>query len=93
MQDCRKGYTMACPVTDFLIRTCNTLALAIGCNAYIKKVGRCTTAGAKAADALSKANFELFAQCVLDHDLEPRKIPKSVLKWIMNPVEDEALVY
>ena len=86
-----KGYSTKCNLCCTLIVAINDVSRAIGCDVEIRKIRRCSNAGAVAADNLSKANLREF------HDLMPRAnkfgspVPTSFLSWIQDPVPDRFL--
>ena len=86
-----KGYSLKCATTDTLLRAIYEVATALNAKAYVKKVARCSTRAAIAADLLSKAEFGKFWEIWPEHDLEPVKIPRAYLKWLDNPVKDNSL--
>ena len=47
--------------------------------------------GAKAADALSKADFGKFTELVPDADAVPRVVSRVFKTWMENPVPDDYL--
>ena len=46
-----------------------------------------------AADALSKADFKLFRTIMPDHNLTMCWVPRTILKWLQDPVVDMDLGY
>jgi hypothetical protein len=59
------------------------------------KITRCTGAGAKMADQLSKAHFRSFRETAAAAgwalQLEPARIPPALLRWLDRPVPDDQL--
>ena len=86
-----KGYDLRCPTTNTLVKATWDVATALNCRSYVKNIRRCSTVGAIAADALSKADFQTFDKLIPGHELEPNKLPKSYVKWLQNPVPDPNL--
>ena len=56
------------------------------------KITRCSNPQAVMADALSKADFARFwrtaGEASLSMQLEQLRVPKSLLKWVVNPTAD-----
>jgi hypothetical protein len=52
---------------------------------HILKIRRCSDNTSRAADALSKSNFQ-SARSICQLDTEPASIPVSLLKWVDQPV-------
>ena len=87
----RKGYELKCPVSDCLLGSCNYVAVALNCKAYVVDIRRCSTDSAVAADALSKSNWCKFYEMVPGHDLNPRPVPRSFAMWLDHPEVDRNL--
>ena len=87
----RKGRAMRCPLTDCLVNTINHVAVAIGARAFVRKVRRCSTPQAIAADALSKNDMTRFREMIPDSEKLPRPVPRTVLAWIQSPTVDNDL--
>ena len=83
-----KGRSTRCQLTDCLVNTINHVAVALGTRAYVRKIRRCSTAKAEAADALSKNDLERFRRLVPDSEELPRVVPRSVLTWLQKPYVD-----
>ena len=49
------------------------------------------TVPARAADALSKSNYDLFRQLVPDSEEMPRVIPEAIKSWLADPKPDPDL--
>ena len=49
---------------------------------------RCSTPEARAADALSKSEYERFKEILPDMGEYPREIPVAIRSWIENPRPD-----
>ncbi len=56
----RKGYSRNCRLCTTIAKAAAKAATAIGCRLKILKVMRCSAAGPRMADHLSKAKFEEF---------------------------------
>ena len=67
------------------------VAAALHCRVELKKIRRCSTVEACAADSLSKGSFRKFKKEMPGANLEPAIIPKSLLLWIDQPDEDRLL--
>ena len=87
----RKGRSMRCPLTDCLVNTINHVAVSIGCRAFVRKVRRCSTPQAIAADALSKNDMVRFREMTPNAELVPRPVPRTVLAWLEAPTVDPDL--
>jgi hypothetical protein len=91
----KKGYSTNCQLCTTLVKAIATVAAGLGCRVRMDKVTRCSSTGPLLADALSKADFVKFRDVARESDwelqLEPAKVPVSVLKWIENPVVDDDL--
>ena len=84
----QKGYVVKCLITDTLLRAINFVATNLNATAYVKKISRCSTTNALAADLISKAQFEQFTKLKPDCDIDPRRVPTAFVKWLDNPTED-----
>ena len=87
----KKGRAFRCRLTDTLIKAINHVAISLNCRAYVVKVRRCSTVPAKAADALSKSNFNQFKEMVPSAEDSPREIPVAIRSWLENPRSDSDL--
>ena len=74
---------------------CTTLALAIAevaaalnCRIEIKKVLRCSSVGAEAADAISKGDFLKFRRLKPRSNMNPARVPRVLEDWVQDPRED-----
>ena len=52
------------------------------------KTKRCSGQGEIAADALSKGDWDTAWLNMPDRDVDPGRIPRSILIWINNPIPD-----
>jgi hypothetical protein len=91
----KKGYSNHCGLSSTIVKAISAIASAAGCDLFIKKITRCSTPGAKVADALSKGNFkqardEAAASGVPLHT-DPARVPVQLLRWIQEPVSDYSL--
>ena len=62
-----KGYSNSCSLCTTLVKAIAAVAAGIGCQLYIQKIRRCSSLGAVMADAISKADFNLFRRTALEH--------------------------
>ena len=58
---------------------------------FIEKIRRCSNNEAKAADALSKADFRFFRKMMPEARPGPVRIPVALSKWIQDPKPDRFL--
>jgi hypothetical protein len=90
-----KGYSTRCPLASTIVTAIADISAAIGCTVFIRKIRRCSNAGAELADHLSKANFVLFRQCAQlsgwELHPEPAGVPVALLRWIDKPVQSDDL--
>ena len=86
-----KGWSTSCMLCNTLIVAMSQVAAALSCTVTMRKVRRCSTMEACAADSLSKANFFKFRKDMPDSDLAPATLPKALLTWINKPEEDRLL--
>ena len=61
------------------------VAESLNCTLHVKKITRCSDAGALAADLLSKAQFGKFDKLMPTRNKEPSRILKVILNWLGNP--------
>jgi hypothetical protein len=91
----RKGYSNHCTLSTTIAKAINTVATAIGCELFIRKITRCSNTGAKIADHLSKGRFKearsAAAEAGTPLRMEPGRIPQQLLHWLANPVVDDCL--
>ena len=91
----KKGYSYNCKLSTTLVKAIHTVSVGLQCNFSVEKITRCSNAHAYMADCLSKARFDKFwrkaKEIDLDMDLDMAWIPKSILKWSVNPTEDDYL--
>ena len=77
---------------------CNTIfvainerAVALNVDLFVEKIRRCSNNEAKAADALSKADFVFFRKLMPKARPGPEKIPVALSMWIQDPKPDRFL--
>ena len=78
----RKGRDLKCPVSDCLVRACNYVATALQCKTFVADIARCSTSSARAVDAISKSEWNMFHELMPDHETDPRRIPQSFVRWL-----------
>ena len=90
-----KGYSTSCPLSTTLVNAIACVCAALGCSLNISKILRCSTPEAILADALSKADFNMFWNLTLQHQLpmpvEQAWVPPHLLQWVHNPIADDYL--
>ena len=87
----QKGWCTSCMLCTTLALAISEVAAAINCRLEIKKVMRCSTVGAEAADAISKADFIKFRGLKPGSDMDPSPVPRVLEEWVQNPREDRML--
>ena len=88
---CAKGRCVGCKLTDTLLKAIDYVATALNCRHFVVKVARCSTPEARAADALSKSEYDQFRQILPDMEEIPRRIPVAIKSWLENPRPDADL--
>ena len=77
------------------MKAISTVAAGLMCEVHIKKITRCSNTEATLADCLSKAAFNKFWNIAklekLTFPLDMAKVPKVLMKWILNPKTDDSL--
>ena len=72
-----------------------TVAAAFGCQVFVEKVARCSSAPAVMADALSKAAFGKWREAAAGAGwllrVEPGWVPPALLRWVASLAADENL--
>ena len=87
----QKGWCTSCMLCTTLALAISVVASSINCRLEIIKVRRCSTLGAEAADAFSKADFIKFRRLKPLSNLNPAIVPRTLVDWVLNPVEDREL--
>ena len=71
------------------------IATGLGCKIDVVKITRCSNTPAVLADCLSKGHFGKFYDVarINNYKLDPDMawVPRALMKWISNPVEDDDL--
>ena len=80
---CVYAYTIAKALHD--------VAEGLGVVVKVVKTKRCSGPGEEAADALSKGDWERAWDNMPLKDIDPGRVPRSLLKWITNPSPDMML--
>ena len=86
-----KGWTTKCQLSNTLLVAINQVASALGVDLFIHKIRRCSNNQAKAADALSKMDLVDFRKCMPGANKGPERVPRSLTRWIADPVPDRFL--
>ena len=86
-----KGYSRKDPLSSTVVKAVYDLSRHLNCSVFIKKVARCSTRGAKAADCLSKGEFREFFWCSPESPVDPMRIPAVLVRWLTWPVVDLSL--
>jgi hypothetical protein len=90
-----KGYSTRCRLASTAVTAISAVAAALGCTLHILKIRRCSDVGSEIADALSKADFQRARDTAQLNgwqlQLEPERVPVSLLRWIDKPVPDDDL--
>ena len=87
----RKGYCPNCPRTSTVARAISVVAVGLRCRLYVCKIRRCSNRGSRMADAISKGALRQFADEWRGTLTEAARIPRSLLEWLRDPVEDHGL--
>ena len=81
----QKGYSPTCSYCTCVAKAISVVAGRIGCRISIEKITRCSTVGAVAADALSKADFGRFLASWPEEYLplpDGARVPLAFLRWL-----------
>ena len=87
----QKGWVTSCMLCTTLALAISEVAVSINCQLEIRKVTRCSTVGAEAADAVSKGDFVRFRRLKPQSNLNPGKVPQALVDWVNDPQEDRRL--
>ena len=90
----RKGYDAKCVVTSSLLRATYEVARGLNCEAYARKVQRCSAKGPVMADMLSKGMMEEFMTLWTEEknvEMVSRKLPPALKYWLEHPDVDNDL--
>jgi len=90
-----KGYSLNCQLSNALVKAAATVAAALGCRFFVKKIARCSNTRAVLADLLSKGRAREFRETARAGGLEfpaaPLQIPVEILQWVQDPTGDDQL--
>ena len=89
----RKGFSTSCFYSYTIAKAIYEVSKGINARVHIQKIRRCSDTWSVAADALSKADFKLFRTIMPDHNLTMCWVPRTILKWLQDPVVDMDLGY
>ena len=84
----RKGWCTSCMLCTTLALAISEVATSLNCNLEIVKIRRCSNRAARAADALSKADWNRFRGLRPHANPMSAKVPQLLKDWVDNPVED-----
>ena len=74
-----------CDYAYTLAKAINDVALGLGCKVNVTKTRRCSGTGEEAADALSKGDWERAWDNMPQKDVDPKYVPRVLLKVVANP--------
>ena len=77
-----------CPYSYTLAKAIFDVGKGLGCKVNLVKTKRCSGQGEQAADSLSKGDWDEAWAKMPDKEVDPRRIPVPMLRWIRNPVPD-----
>ena len=88
-----KGYSLACPYTNTLIRAIQAVSRGMGIQARIAWIPRCSDKGSRLADLLSKGTGESMDafRKGYPHRNPPTQLPTSLVNWVKDPTVDNFL--
>jgi len=91
----RKGYSNHCSLSNTIAKAINMVAVAAGCEIFLQKITRCSNAGARIADHLSKGRLaparSEALQAGFQMQNEPGRLPRALLLWLQKPCCDHSL--
>lgn len=87
----KKGWSTVCDLCNTLLLAIHQVSTALTCELFVCSITRCSTAGARAADALSKSDKRRFWQFMPEANREPEAVPEALRKWIDKPVPSRSL--
>ena len=87
----KKGWTTKCQLCNTILVALDEVAVGLNVDLFIEKIRRCSNNEAKAADALSKADFRFFRKMMPKARPGPVRIPIALSKWIQDPKPDRFL--
>ena len=83
-----RGYSRKDRLSSTVVKAIYDLSLHLNSQPFIKKVARCSTRGAMAADLISKGDFTSFFDCSPESPVDPSRIPPVLVRWLSWPVVD-----
>ena len=87
----RKGWCTSCMLCTTIALAISEVAASIGCKLEVVKIRRCSNVPSKAADAISKVDWNRFCQLMPRANPLPARVPRELIKWVQNPVADRTL--
>ena len=87
----RKGWSNTCKLLSTVAKATAVVAMALQCELEVVKVTRCSTQGAKAADALSRGDDKGHRSRQPQAARHPGKTSKALRKWLERPPPDGEL--
>ena len=87
----RKGYCTKCEYTSTVAKACWDVAEGLGTTLSVEKIRRCSDRLSIAADSLSKGDMRKFRTLVKERDNAPAEVPRTLLQWLKDPVDDPRL--
>ena len=86
-----KGWCSGCMLATTLVLAISEVAAAINCQLEIVKIRRCSNDASRAADSVSKRDWNRFRSLMPRASLQPARVPGSLVRWVNSPVEDRLL--
>ena len=77
-----------CPYSYTLAKAIHDVGKGFGCKVNVLKTRRCSGTGEEAADALSKGDWDRAWANMPGKDVDPVRVPVTLLQWIGNPKVD-----
>ena len=77
-----------CPYSYTMAKALHDLGKGLGCKVNVVKTRRCSTSGEVAADALSKGLWDTAWENMPDKEIDPGRIPVTLLRWLQEPYVD-----
>ena len=87
----RDGYSKTCDLSSTIILAIHEITASINCEIELRKVRRCSTQGACAADSLAKGDFIKFRHYKPLSNMNPEPINPILSTWINSPKIDHEL--
>jgi hypothetical protein len=87
----QKGWCCSCQLCTTLALAISEVSASINCKLEIVKIRRCSNVASQAADSISKANWSRFRQLMPGATPGPAEVPRTLLHWVQDPVEDPTL--